>query len=69
MAKISNGRLKATEPTGHGSPKDTGNASQVPFPSVGQSRRDVHTGSYEPPLRVAKEKRVKLSSQRLESLS
>jgi len=41
VAKIaaSGGRLKATEQTGHGSPKDTRSAAQASSPSVCQSRR------------------------------
>jgi hypothetical protein len=37
------GRLKETEPTGRGSPKDVADASLVCFLSVGQWRRDVRT--------------------------
>ena len=38
--RAGNGRLKTTEPTVRGRTTDTGDASQVPSPSVGQSRRE-----------------------------
>ena len=40
LVRAGNGRLKTTEPTVHGRTEDIGDASQVPFPSVGQSRRE-----------------------------
>lgn len=43
MAKISNGRLKATELSGHGSPKDVVGASQAHNLSDSQSRWGVST--------------------------
>jgi hypothetical protein len=43
LVTVSVGRLKATEPTGRGSPRHDADASQVCILCVGQSRRDVHT--------------------------
>jgi hypothetical protein len=41
LAKIGHktGRLKATEPTARGRARDTGDATLIPSPSVGQQRR------------------------------
>ena len=47
--RAGNGRLKTTEPTARGRAIDTGDASQVPSPSVGQSRREKLSGAVRRP--------------------